>query len=351
MISRLDDILKKTESVLLTSPHNMQYFTGFSGGEGAALIAGESRILFTDSRYTEQAQGETQKNGFKVVQTNAYIATACEEIGALGLKEVLFEDGSLCVAEYRILEESLKNVQFIAGTKKLSELRMIKTEAELELLQKAEKIACSAFRHVLGFIKPGITENDLANELEYFMRKNGGEGASFNAIAISGKKTSLPHGKPSVKKIELGDFVTIDFGCLCGGYCSDMTRTVVVGKANAEQKKIYNIVKHAQQTGLEHICEGAVASKVDAVAREVIERAGYGKYFGHSLGHGVGLLVHELPNLSPKSDVVLKENMIVTCEPGIYIPGFGGVRIEDMVCVKKNGNLNFTCEEKGLIEL
>lgn len=351
MILKLNDILNKTEGILLTSPHNMRYFTCFTGGEGAALITKESRILFTDSRYSEQAENETKKHGFQVLETNSYVLSACQRILAEDIKNIAFEDGHMCVGEYRILEEKLKNTELIGNSRELNLLRMIKTEEELDFLIEAEKLAGEAFRHVVDIIKPGLLENDLANEIEYFMRKDGAERSAFDAIAISGKKTSLPHGRPGRKKIEAGDFVTMDFGCICGGYCSDITRTVVVGKANAEQKKIYNIVKEAQQVGLENICEGAVASDVDTAARSVIEKAGYGKYFGHALGHGVGLLVHELPNLSPRSDVVLKENMIVTCEPGIYIPDFGGVRIEDMVCVKKDGILNLTHAEKGLIEL
>ncbi len=351
MISKLDSLLKSTGGIMLNSPHNMRYFSGFSGGEGIILVTPEKRILFTDSRYTEQAADETADKGYTVIETNDPLLNAGEEISALGLAEVLFEDAEVSVSRYNRLCEKVQKTRFIAGSQQISMIRMVKTEEELEKLEKAEKIACDAFENVLGIIKPGISEIEIALELEYFMRKNGGEGASFETIAISGKKTSLPHGRPTDKKIENGDFVTMDFGCIYKGYCSDMTRTVVVGRASDEQRKIYETVREAQQKGLESIYAGVLSSDADAAARKIIEDAGYGKNFGHSLGHGVGLLIHELPNLSPRSSVILEENMVVTCEPGIYIEGFGGVRIEDMVCVKKNGIKNFTQADNKLLEL
>lgn len=351
MISKLDSLLKSTDGIMLNSPHSMRYFSGFSGGEGVALITPEKRMLFTDSRYTEQATNETKDKGYSVIETNDPLSNAGDEIFALGLAEVLFEDAEVSVLEYNKLCEKAQKTKFVSGSQQISMTRMVKTEEELEKIEIAEGIACDAFENILGIIKPGISENEIALELEYFMRKNGGEGVAFETIAISGKKTSLPHGRPSDKKIEKGDFVTMDFGCIYKGYCSDMTRTVVVGRASGEQRKIYEIVRAAQQRGLESICAGVLSSDADAAARRIIEDAGYGKNFGHSLGHGVGLLIHELPNLSPRSSVILEENMVVTCEPGIYIEGFGGVRIEDMVCVKKNGIKNFTRADKKLIEL
>lgn len=351
MIAGLDALLKSADGVLLSSPHNMRYFSGFSGDEGIALITSQKRILFTDSRYTEQATYETADKGFSVVETADPIADVGNEICAQALKEVLFEDKEMSVCQYNKLCEKSGKTKLVPSSQQLLELRMVKTDDELEKLARAEKIACDAFENVLGIIKPGISEIELALELENFMRRNGAEGIAFDTIAISGKNTSLPHGRPSGKLIEKGDFVTMDFGCVFEGYCSDITRTVVVGRASDEQRRIYETVKVAQQSALESICEGVLSSDADAVARKIIEKAGYGKNFGHSLGHGVGLLIHELPNLSPRSSVVLKENMVVTCEPGIYVPGFGGVRIEDMICVKKNGILNFTHAERGLLEL
>ena len=183
------------------------------------------------------------------------------------------------------------------------------------------------------------------------MRKRGASGTSFETIVVSGVKSSMPHGKPGEKKLEIGDFVTMDFGCIYHGYCSDMTRTVAMGKVSAEQKRIYETVKEAQRRGLDAIRAGVCAKEADAAAREMIRDAGYGEYFGHSLGHGVGLLIHELPNLSPRSETILRPGMIVTCEPGIYLPDLGGVRIEDMVCVTENGIENLTQLTKDLLIL
>ncbi len=349
MYKRLDKTLEKTDAALITSPHNLRYFSGFTGGEGAALIYGGGRILFTDSRYTEQAERESAD--FSVEQTNDYIGAAAKAAKDKGFETLAFEDFEMSVAEFNRLRGALDGVRLKGLGDSADALRAVKTETELLKLEKAEDIACRAFRHILGFIKEGVTEKEIAAEIEYFMKKNGGEKTSFDTIAISGKKTSLPHGTPTEKRIENGDLVTMDFGCVYGGYCSDMTRTVAVGEPSDELKRIYETVKAAQQTGLDILCEGIIGKVADAAARQVIEKAGYGKYFGHSLGHGVGLRIHELPNLSPRSETVLKKNMVVTCEPGIYVPGVGGVRIEDMVCITENGIRNFTYETKELIVL
>ena len=230
-------------------------------------------------------------------------------------------------------------------------IRATKEDWELQLMLKAQEITDKAFAEVITRIKPGMSELELQAELIYCLYKNGATGLAFDPIVVSGPNSSLPHGVACERVIQEGDFVTMDFGALYNGYCADMTRTVVVGKATKQQKEIYNTVLCAQKAGLETIAEGALASSTDAAAREVIKQAGYGEYFRHSLGHGVGMLVHELPNLSPTGKIVLKENMVVTCEPGIYIPDFGGVRIEDLVCVKKNGFENMTPVTKELIEL
>ena len=349
MIQKLDKIMESMDALVITSPYNMRYFSGFTGGEGAVLVTKSVRILYTDSRYTEQAQKEA--TNFEVKETNNYLNSLCEDVKAMDVRSAGFEDSDMTAAEYTNVCECLKGIRLKPLSKEINLLRMVKSETELEKIKKAEDVACRAFRHILPYIKPGVKERDVALEIEYFMRKMGSDGTSFNTIVVSGAKSSLPHGRPDGKVIEKGDFVTMDFGCVWDGYCSDMTRTVVVGKASEMQRKIYETVKLAQQTGLDTIRAGITGKSADAAAREVIEKAGYGKYFGHSLGHGVGLLVHELPNLSPRSEIVLEENMVVSCEPGIYIPDFGGVRIEDLVCVKENGIENFTYETKDLIEL
>ena len=342
-------LLSEVDGILITSPYNMRYLSGFSGGEGAVWISKEKKLLLTDSRYIESAQNEAKD--FTVKEAGNAILKICEEIKTEGCKTVLVEDKYLTASLYLKLTDELKDITIIPGSDKLDILRSVKTEEELKIIEEAETICCRSFEKILDFIKPGISEKNIAAELEYYMRKMGGEKTAFDTIAISGAHTSLPHGTPTDKKIEKGDFITLDFGCIKNGYCSDMTRTVVVGKASDEQKKIYNTVLEAQKVGLDAIRAGVFAKDADYKAREVIENEGYGKFFRHSLGHGVGLLVHEYPNLSPKSEVKLEENMVVSCEPGIYIPGFGGVRIEDLVAVRKNGVKNFTSSPKNLIEL
>lgn len=349
MVERLDSILKKADGVLLTSSHNMRYFSGFTGGEGAVLITKEGRALLTDARYIEQA--ETETNGFDLTETNDWMKTVGETVEKENLKSIVFEDEVLSAAQYKKLLEIAKGCELVFGSGELAALRMVKTAEELDKIRRAEELGCKAFEYILDFIKPGIREKDIALELEYFMKKHGAEGLSFDTIAISGARTSLPHGVPTDKKVQKGDFVTLDFGCIVDGYCSDMTRTVVVGKATDEQKKLYNTVKIAQQKGLDAICQGVKGCDADKAARDYIAAAGYGGYFRHSLGHGVGLLVHELPNLSPRSEIVLTENMVISCEPGIYIPGFGGVRIEDLVRVTRDGCENLSSATKELTEL
>jgi Xaa-Pro aminopeptidase len=228
---------------------------------------------------------------------------------------------------------------------------LVKTEKELEKMAKAADIADQAFHHIIGYIRPGVTERAVALELEIYMKKLGASALSFETIAASGVRSSMPHGIATDKIIEDGDFLTLDFGCVYDGYCSDMTRTVVVGKATQKQKKIYGVVLEAQIAALNAIREGINGIDVDKIARDVISSRGYGEYFGHGLGHGVGLEVHEEPRLSPTGTKKLLENMVVTDEPGIYIPGFGGVRIEDLIVVKKDGCEVLSKSPKQLIEL
>ncbi len=349
MYKKLKALMKEEELILITSPYNMRYFSGFTGGEGAVLISKKEKVLLTDSRYTEAAQKEAED--FFVIETTNKENEISEFVKRNNIKEVLIEEDFLNVGAYLKLKEALGKISVTPFSQKLNELRTVKTEEEIEYIKKAELICCRSFEKILERIKPGLSEKEVAAELEYYLRLEGGEGTSFETIVVSGKRSSLPHGTPTEKKIEKGDFVTLDFGCMFKGYSSDMTRTVVVGKASDEQKKVYDVVREAQKVGIHAIYEGACASEADAKAREVIEKNGYGKYFGHALGHGVGLMIHELPTLSPKSEVILKENMVVSCEPGIYIPDFGGVRIEDLVCVKKVKCLNLTPATKELIEL
>lgn len=335
---------------LITSPHSLRYFTGFRGGEGIAVLSKEKNYLITDSRYLEAAQKEAQN--FVVIECVPYLSKLKDIFSVLGTKTVVIEEDYLSVGQFNKIKGMFHDsINFECGSSYLERARIIKTAEEISYIKKAEDIGVKAFEHILGIIKDGITENDIAAEIDYYMRCMGAEKTSFDTIVISGKKTSMPHGTPSSKKIQKGDFITMDFGCVYNGYCSDMTRTIVLGKATDKQKEIYDIVLRAQLEGLNYLKAGIYACDADKVSRDIIKNAGYGEFFGHSLGHGVGLLIHELPNVSPKSDYILEENMVVSCEPGIYIPDFGGVRIEDLVVIKKDGIENLTDLDKKFIEI
>lgn len=327
---------------------NVTYITGFTGDDSVALVTHDKAIFITDGRYTEQAQKEVKD--FEVIEHKTGIKEVLKEyIKTLGIKKLAFEE-SISYGQYRELKEFLE-IELIPQANLVETLRMVKDEEEIENIKKAQNITDKAFEYLLNFIKVGMTEKEVALELEYFMKKQGAEDLSFDTIVASGKRSSLPHGKASEKVIEKGDFVTIDFGCKVNGYCSDMTRTIVMGKASEKQKEIYNIVLEAQQKAIDNIRAGITSKEADLLARSVIEEKGYGQYFSHSLGHGVGLEVHEAPSLSFKKEEILKEGAIVTVEPGIYIPDFGGVRIEDMVLLKEDGVINLTKSPKYLIEL
>lgn len=349
MWRKLNDILKEVDAVMITSAPNLRYFSGFAGGEGVCVIGNDFKFLFVDSRYTVAAVNEAPD--FEVIEFRG--GKLCDEINSRlksrSVTKLGFENGELTVLEYDVYREKISGIEFVGLGSRLTELRMIKTDAEIELMKTAESIGDAAFSEVIPMIKAGAAECELAAELEYRMRRHGADKTSFDTIVVSGIKSSMPHGIPSGKRIERGDFVTMDFGCVYKGYCSDMTRTVVIEKAGDEQIKIYNTVLSAQLKGLETIKAGIKGKDADRAARDIISDAGYGRCFGHSLGHGVGLVIHELPNLSPASEITLCEDMIVTCEPGIYVEGFGGVRIEDMVAVTKTGVENLASSPKELI--
>ncbi|EMT40394.1 Xaa-Pro aminopeptidase [Thermoanaerobacter thermohydrosulfuricus] len=339
---------KDIEAFVIYKFVNVTYITGFTGDDSVALVTHDKAIFITDGRYTEQAQKEVKD--FEVIEHKTGIKEVLKEyIKTLEIKKLAFEE-NISYGQYRELKEHLE-IELIPQANLVETLRMVKDEEEIENIKKAQNITDRAFEHLLKFIKVGMTEKEVALELEYFMKKQGAEDLSFDTIVASGKRSSLPHGKASEKVIEKGDFVTIDFGCKVGGYCSDMTRTIVIGKASEKQKEIYNIVLEAQQKAIDNIRAGITSKEADLLARSVIEEKGYGQYFSHSLGHGVGLEVHEAPSLSFKKEEILKEGAIVTVEPGIYIPDFGGVRIEDMVLLKEDGVINLTKSPKYLIEL
>ncbi|HWQ62334.1 MAG TPA: aminopeptidase P family protein, partial [Negativicutes bacterium] len=284
---------------------------------------------------------------FTVVRHGSDIyETLAAEINALGGERIGFESDHTAWDDFRKMSEFVKLFPL-----HLDKLRMVKDEAELAALRVAVRLADAAFDHILAYIRPGVSEREIALELEFFMRKKGAEKAAFDIIVASGQRSALPHGLAGDKRIAAGEFVTMDFGAVYEGYHSDITRTVVVGKASSRQREIYDLVRAAQQAGLDAITAGRPGCEVDGAARRVIGDAGYGEYFGHGLGHGVGLAIHEEPRLSPVGDVVLAPNMTVTVEPGVYLPDWGGVRIEDTVVVTANGVQILTASSKELIQL
>ncbi len=340
------------EALIITDPFNMRYLSGFSGGEGALFLTREEQVLITDSRYTEAAGKESS---FTVTEENRshprmqIFRTLLKKTGA---GKIGYEDQSLRVFEFAGMKRALpEDLEWIPLGDLADRARRVKTEEEIRLIAKAEEIGDIAFGEILKILRPGMTELEAAAELEYQMKKAGAGGFSFDTIMASGKNSSMPHAVPSEKKLEEGDFVTMDFGCTFKGYCSDMTRTVVLGKANEKQKEIYQTVLSAQETALSVIRAGLTGAEVDQAARNLIAEAGYGDCFGHGLGHSVGLYIHEEPRLSPSGHDVLEAGMLETVEPGIYVPGFGGVRIEDLVVVTEKGCRNLTHSPKQLIEL
>ncbi len=351
MTERLDDLRafmaeQDLAAVIVAKPENRRYLSGFTGSSGLLLVSAGAAKLITDFRYIEQATG--QAGGFTVVRHGSDIyETLAAEIKAVGGERIGFE------SDFTAWDAGQKMNEFVGDLipVHLDKLRMIKDETELAALRVAVRLADNAFDHILPFIRPGVSERDVALELEFFMRKNGAEKAAFDIIVASGPRSALPHGRASDKPIAAGEFVTMDFGAVYEGYHSDITRTVVVGKASSRQREIYDLVRAAQQAGLDAVAAGKTGREVDEAARRVIGDAGYGDYFGHGLGHGVGLAIHEEPRLSPVGNEVLAANMTVTIEPGVYLPDWGGVRIEDTVVVTAAGAQILTASSKELIQL
>lgn len=417
----------KYDAVLIDSPENLYYFTGFTGGEAvfvmyndivvdeiangktvsdfnnlsnANIISSANIVsnisnkntgdmvssinsegcmyIITDSRYYEQVEKECPDIPLIRLEGKTYIETI-KEIFSGQLATASFSDksdhlmihakdeihqrikrmwnnglaiaieDSMNLSRYLKLKDALTSCELTVASELIDKPRTVKDENELELLARAEQIGDEAFTHILDIIKPGMTEKEIALELEFFMKKQGASKLSFDTIVASGPNSSMPHAQVTDRAIENGDFVTMDFGCVYKGYCSDMTRTIAVGTPTDEMKKVYQIVLEANLRAMEGIRAGVKCSDIDALARGYIAEQGYGDYFGHGLGHSVGLYIHEEPRFSPKCDVIIKENMVITDEPGIYIPGRFGVRIEDLVVVKKDGCERLSNSPKELV--
>ncbi|MBS1324466.1 MAG: aminopeptidase P family protein [Oscillospiraceae bacterium] len=340
------------DGALITSDINRRYFTGMKSSAGMLLIFKECAYLIIDFRYIEKARN-TVKNCTVMEQENL-----TEQINSLmkkhNAKSLAVESMDMTLSRMSFLEKKFPDIEFIKSdelSNNIYDMRTIKSTEEIEKIHKAQKIAEKAFDEILGFIRPGVTEREIALKLDNCMLENGAEGLSFETIALAGANTSMPHGVPGNYKVKNGDFVLMDFGAVYDGYHSDMTRTVCVGQSSEKMGKIYDIVLKAQLEALKKVKSGITGSELDGYARDIIDESGYGDFFGHSLGHGVGMEIHEFPTASSKSETILKENMVVTVEPGIYLPGEFGVRIDDFVVVTENSHQNLTNYPKKLIIL
>ena len=337
---------------LVFSEENGFYFTSFASTNGVLLVTADRAVYFTDSRYLEAAR-QTIASCDDILDLQSFETSVKPLLVSLGVKKIMIEGERLSVARWQALKKALPDAVFDSEALDgiINGIRARKRGDEVEKIVKAQRIAEEALRLLLPQVKVGAVERELALELDTTMRRLGARDVSFETILISGKETSKPHGVPSDKKIERGDFVTIDFGALYQGYHSDMTRTFAVGEVSDEMARIYDTVLQAQLAGLVALAPGKVCRDVDKVSRDLIAAAGFGDRFGHGLGHSVGVEIHEYPYLNPRCDAVLQPGNVVTVEPGIYIPGFCGVRIEDMALITEAGFENLAVYPKELIVL
>lgn len=343
------------DAFLVTSDANQKYVTGFEGvidgsGAGLCLVTATSARYYTDFRYQQVAEAAAEGTPWSVhvVRENIYI-NACDDLKAEGAGALGIES-SVPYGRFRFISEKFGG-RVVAFDQLVEELRQVKEPVEIDSIARAAALADKAFDHVLGVIRPGLREIDVALEIEGYMRRGGSEGLGFDSIIASGPNSSKPHAGVTDRVIVAGDFLTMDFGARIDGYCSDMTRTVVVGSADDRQREVYAAVLDANMAALAAVKPGLAGETIDAVARDLLTARGFGEEFGHGLGHGVGLHVHELPRVGRNSRDSVRAGSVITIEPGVYLPGFGGVRIEDLVVVEEGGYRLLTHSPKDLIEL
>ena len=349
-IKKLKNLIKEKEldAIMITSKKNRFYFSKFTGTAGTIIVTNNKNYFITDFRYTDQAK--EQAEGFEIIEINKNKnKNLINFLNDYNLNKIGFEDEDLSYKHFQKLKEIDSKKKYFLLSDEINGFRKIKDAEEIDTIKKAIRITDEAFNKIIKFIKPGMKEREVAAELEYYLRKLGGEGPSFDFIIASGKRSALPHGVASDKIIEIGDFIVLDFGTYYKGYCSDMTRTIVVGEPDEKQIEIYNIVLKAHLEVLDKIKPGMTGQQADQIGREIIEEAGYGDNFGHELGHGLGIELHEEPRLSKTSNEILKQGMIITDEPGIYIPDWGGVRIEDDLVVTDEGCESLNRSNKELM--
>lgn len=352
-LQRLQAALPATglDAMLLYTMKNRAFATGFRSSDGICIVTPKEAFFITDGRYIEAATAQIK--GFDITLSSQEMTQKVwieQVVRDCGIKTIGFEDADLTCAVFERLREQVP-AEMRPAQALMRELRASKAPEELEKMRAAQKITDAVFAEIVEFIKPGMTEKRVAAELTYRQLLHGAQGNSFEPIVVAGKKSSMPHGVPGEYVIQKGDFLTMDFGCLWGGYCSDMTRTVAIGYATDEMKKVYDTVLRAQLAGIATYRAGVIGRDVDAAARRVIEEAGYGQYFSHSFGHSLGMDVHEAPNASPIETNPLPEGAVLSAEPGIYIPGQFGVRIEDVCVITKDGCEDITNSPKELLVL
>lgn len=342
----------KIDAVLITSDINRRYFSGMKSSAGYIIAFREKAYLLIDFRYYEKAK--ITVTSCEVILMKKFNDQITDILKKNNAKTVAIESDNVTLAQYADLKEVLSGYKLDSSSvlsNAINTLRAVKTTDEIEKITTAQRIAEKSFENVLNFIKPGVTEKEIALQLDFFMLKSGAEALSFDTIALTGRNTSLPHGVPSEQPVKSGDFVLMDFGAVYDGYHSDMTRTICVGEPTDEMSKVYNIVLEAQAKALSKAKANISGSELDSIARNYIDNNGYGENFGHGLGHGVGMEIHEFPNISPSSKTILKENMVITIEPGIYLENNFGARIEDFVVIKDNDCKNITKSVKKLISV
>jgi len=340
---------REIDALLVTSLPTIRYISGFTGSDGALLLTGDETLILVDGRYVSQAAEESP--GIPVVCYRSKGEGIAEQILSRSLSRIGIEGERMTVLLYETLREKLAGCHFVLLRGECDDLRIVKTDEEIALIRQAASIAGSALQELFPLIAEGVCEEDLATELEYRMRRLGAEGIGFETIVASGTRGALPHGRGSRKRIAPHELVTIDYGAVVGGYHSDETVTLAVGSVDQRLRDIYETVREAHDRAIEAVRPGVPLREIDAAARDFIASKGYGEYFGHGLGHGVGLEIHERPTLNPRSDDVAVEGAVFTVEPGIYIPGLGGVRIEDTVVVTSEGARCLTTVSKEFMEL
>ena len=348
LVDRFSDL--GVDGILVTRLPNVRYLTGFTGSNAQALVCESETVFFTDGRYTEQARHEVEGLE-RVTCLDGFDETLAAHCARIGPQRLGFEAHDVTVSRHERLSEALGGVELVRVGAEVEWLRRVKDEEEIAMLRRAQEVTDQAFEGILDRLAVGLTESQIAVELEALLRREGADGLSFDPIVAFGENAAEPHHAPGRRVLEEGDVIKLDFGAACGGYHADMTRTVAFGEPAPELKKIHELVREAQQAGIDSVRAGAIAREVDRAARSVIEASGYGESFTHGLGHGVGLEIHEGPNLGRRFDEVLPQGAVVTIEPGIYLPGLGGVRIEDMVEVTADGCRVLGTSPRELIEL